>query len=263
MNNDEMILAFSDLRVKFSDREYVRKADLRQFYLLQNPNLTEKAFRRILYSLEKQNIIISIGAGIYAFLHTSHPVKKRKFIPNLSPSLYEMSSKIKEDFPYIQYLSWETNILNEFMIHQPNQSQVILEIEKDACESVFNRLKENPSINIFLEPSKSTFDRYIFNTSNSVILLSLVTQSPRMKIKGITTARLEKILVDIFADKDRFFIFHGQEMINIFENAFSSYWINPKTLFRYSGRRKVSKELKSFITKQTEIELSLLYGETK
>ena len=55
-----MTLAINDLKEKFSDREYVRKSDLRQFYLSRNPNLTEQAFRRILYSLEKQEIITSV-----------------------------------------------------------------------------------------------------------------------------------------------------------------------------------------------------------
>jgi hypothetical protein len=79
-----------------------------------------------------------------------------------------------------------------------------------------------------------------------------------MKTKGVVSARLEKILVDIFSDEDRFFTFHGQEMINIFENAFSMYWINTKTLFRYAGRRKVVERLKNFINTRTQIDLSTL-----
>jgi hypothetical protein len=141
------------------------------------------------------------------------------------------------------------------MTHQPGQNQIILEIEKEATESVFNKLKEQSSRNIFLEPDRVTFERYIIDTPESILLLQLVTQSPKMKTKSIVSARLEKILVDIFSDEDRFFTFQGQEMINIFENAFSMYWINTKTLFRYAGRRKVVERLKNFINTQTQINL--------
>ena len=77
-------------------------------------------------------------------------------------------------------------------------------------------------------------------------------------MKGVVCAKLEKILVDIFSDEDRFFIFHGQEMINIFDNAFSNYWINTKTLFRYAGRRKAAERLKHFINSETQIKLATL-----
>lgn len=256
MKTNETALAIPDLKTKFFNRKSVRKVELRKFYLLQDPDLTEQAFRRILYSLKKQKIILPIGAGVYALLNAPLSAGKKKFVPTLPPSIQELSSIIQENFPYTRYLIWETNILHEFMTHQPGQNQIILEIDKDACESVFNRLKEQPSGKIFLEPDRVTFERYIINTPESIILLRLITQPPKIKINGIITARLEKILVDIFADEDRFFAFHGQELTNIFENAFSMYWINVKTLFRYAGRRKVAMKLQAFITTQTQIELS-------
>ena len=256
MKKNNPTLANLDLFVKFSNRETVRKVELREFYRLQDPDLTEQAFRRILYSLEKEKLVLPLGAGIYALLNPSILSNRKKFVPSLSSAAQELSLILQENFPYTQYMIWETNILHEFMTHQPGQSHIILEVEKEACESVFNLLKEQPSRRIFLEPDRVTIERYIINSSESILLLRLITQSPKTKTNGILIARLEKILVDIFADEDRFFTFHGQEMINIFENAFSMYWINTKTLFRYAGRRKVTTRLKNFINTQTQIELS-------
>ncbi len=255
MKKNILTLANLDLNLEFSNRETVQKNELREFYRLQDPDLTEQAFRRILYALENEKRIIPLGAGIYALINPSLASNRRKFIPSLSSAAEELSISIRENFPYTQYMIWETNILHEFMIHQPGQSQIILEIEKEASESVFNLLKEQPSRRIFLEPDRVTIERYIINSADNILLLRLVTQSPKIKTKGITIARLEKILVDIFADEDRFFSFHGQELINIFDNAFSMYWINMKTLFRYAGRRKVTDKLRNFITKQTKIEI--------
>jgi len=255
MKTNGSTLAIPELMMKFSNRESVRKVELWVFYHLRNPDLTEQAFRRILYSLEKERCITPIGAGIYALNNPFLASNKKKFVLSLSPTAQELSLEVRENFPYTQYLIWETGVLHEFMTHQPGQNQIILEIEQEATEFVFHILKEQPSRDIFLEPDRVTFERYIIGFPESILLLQLVTQSPKIKTKGIVSARLEKILVDIFSEEDRFFTFHGQEMINIFENAFSTYWINTKTLFRYAGRRKVVERLKIFINTQTQIKL--------
>jgi hypothetical protein len=258
MKTNMSTLAIPELEMKFSNRGSVCKVELWEFYHLQNPDLTEQAFRRILYSLEKERLITPIGAGIFVLLNPFLAFNKKKFVPSLSPTALELSVDVRENFPYTPYLIWETRALHEFMTLQPGQNQIILEIDKEATESVFNKLKEQSSGNIFLEPNRVTFERYIIDSTESILLLQLVTQSPKMKTKGVVSARLEKILVDIFSDEDRFFTFHGQEMINIFENAFSTYWINTKTLFRYAGRRKVVERLKNFINTRTQIDLSTL-----
>lgn len=249
-------LAIPKLMAKFSKREFVRKVELWDFYSLQNPDLTEQTFRRILYSLEKERWITPIGAGIYGLLNPFLSSNKKKFVPELSSTAQNLGIELRQNYPYTQYLLWETREVHEFMIHQPGQNQIILEIEKEATESVFNKLKEQLSSNIFLEPDRVTFERYIINLPESILLLHSVTQSPKIRTKGVVSARLEKILVDIFSDEDRFFTFHGQEMINIFENASSMYWINSKTLFRYAGRRRVAEKLVYFLNTETQIHFS-------
>ena len=61
-------LAIPELKMKFCKRESVSKVELREFYHVQNQNMTEQAFRRIMYSLEKEGLITPIGAGIYVRL---------------------------------------------------------------------------------------------------------------------------------------------------------------------------------------------------
>lgn len=261
-DNIQVSLNSSDLLVKFSSRLTVSKSELLEFCRLQDPELTEKAFRRILYSLEREKHILPLGGGVYALLNPTILPKREKFVPRLSPAAQELRVFVQENFPYAQYVIWETKILHEFMIHQPGSGQIVLEVEKDACESVFNQLKELLSQNIFLDPERVTVERYISSSPESILVLKLITQSPKFKSNGISFARLEKILVDIFADDNRFFAFHGQELINIYDNAFSTYWINTKTMFRYAGRRKATDRLEEFINTQTRIDLSAYTEET-
>lgn len=247
-----------ELRNAFSCRKSVQKADLRNFYRQHAQVLAEQAFRRILYALEKQHIITPIGAGVYA-LHGALPPQfpeKKQFAPAPSQELEGLNKVIREWFPYIHYLGWETRVLREFMTHQPGQNQIIIETEKDVCESVFNRLSQKYPGRIFLDPDRVTMERYILHQSESIIISRLISQSPKKKANGVPFPRLEKILVDIFADEEKFFVFQGEELVRIFENAFAAYWISEKTLFRYAGRRKVSMKLREFIRNQTQIELT-------
>lgn len=99
-------------------------------------------------------------------------------------------------------------------------------------------------------------ERYILPLPESILVSRLVTQSPKKKLRRATFPRLEKILVDIFVDSDKFFAFQGEELVHIFENIYSAYWINEKTLFRYAGRRNAAARLRDFIDKKTMVALA-------
>ncbi len=247
-----------ELRNTFSGSRSVQKSDLRNFYVHHSQSSTEQAFRRFLYGLEKQQIINPIGAGIYAFHDKGlqPATRKKRFSPIWSQELGNLNEVVRKAFPYIQYLLWETRVLHEFMIHQPGQNLYILETEKEVCESAFNLLSQEYPGRTFLDPDRVTMERYVLSQRDSILISRLVTQSPRETVYGIPFPKLEKILVEIFVDGDKYYYFQGEELARIFENAFSTYWINEKTLFRYAGRRMVSVKLRQFIREHTQIELS-------
>lgn len=84
MKGDAHLLDIRELRTWFENLKSVRRTDLRHFYLQRHPDLTEQAFRRILYALEKQKIVISIGAGVYVFGEPFPSTGKSIFTPALS-----------------------------------------------------------------------------------------------------------------------------------------------------------------------------------
>lgn len=255
MKNANDILDFSELKTSLQNISTITKSNLRSFYLQRHPDWTPQTFRRLLYALEKQRVIISIGAGLYMFQDHPYSLDKVKFAPVPSSKIVEIDSIVQKSFRYIDYLIWDTRLLHEFTTHQPGQGRVILEVEKDACESVFNCLVAQFPGKVFLDPDRTAFERYILNTPESIIVSPLITQSPRIISSGVPMPKLEKILVDIFADEDLFFVFHGHELSLIYENVFSAYLVNEKTLFRYAGRRKTAEKLRTFINTQTQVKL--------
>ncbi|MBS4016278.1 MAG: hypothetical protein KGZ86_07605 [Candidatus Latescibacteria bacterium] len=251
MENSISQLHIRELNKKFPTRRPFQKSALRRFYSRFQPELSEQAFRRILYALEKRQVLTPIGAGMYARTGNEEAVSRENFVPDWSSACKGIQEIVKQAFPYLETLSWETGLLHEWMRHQPANNQIILEVEKDACESVFNHLAQEYPGQVFLEPDRAMMERYILPLPESILISRLVTQSPKKKLRGVVFPRLEKILVDIFVDSDKFFAFQGEELVHIFENVFSAYWINEKTLFRYAGRRNAGARLKNFIDTKT------------
>ena len=253
---DDKNLSISELKKTFTRQKYFRKADLVDFYRSRSANLSENDFRRILYGLKKLGVIQAVDAGVYTLRDEQpSPRPQKKFVPVFSPELSSLNESIQTAFPYTKYLVWETRILHEFMLLQPGKNQVILETEKEAVESAFNFLSSQEEGNVYMQPDRITLERYILTKTDSIIVLNLITQSPQQKVNEIPCPKLEKILVDVFTDTDLFYIFQGQELVNIFETAFRTYRISEKTLFRYAGRRKVSQKIHTFISQQTDIQL--------
>lgn len=249
-------LLIPEFQNAFSARSILYKTDLHKFFQTRSAESSEAAFRRFLYALEKDGYIQRIDAGVYTSGNAQTPIRIRnKFVPELSPEIISLGNAIKMAFPYTKYLIWETRILQEFMLHQPGQNQVILEVEKDAAESIFNFLNNRIGGKVFIKPDRLTFERYILPRAETTIVLSRITQPPQLTINGVPYPRLEKILVDVFADIELFYIFHGQELVHIFETAFERYLISEKALFRYAERRSVGQKIRAFIHKETQIQL--------
>ena len=135
--------------------------------------------------------------------------------------------------------------LNEFMIHQPGRFYTLIEVEKDAMESVFYFL-QSKSNKVFMDPSESLLARYAQSKDN-IIVTNLVTEAPTHKIDKVVSSTLEKMLVDIFCNEVIFSAQQGQEMKVIFQTAFNKYIVDQAKMMRYAGRRRKRQELQNYV----------------
>ena len=258
MKKDNIEINITALRHKFSGRKKASKKELREFYQRLYPELSEQGFRRILYSLENERYIGASGSGIYVFQShfSSQFPNKKKFLPRISPLVGEVNDEVMEAYPYLNYVIWETKILFDFMVQQPWQNEVLVEVEKETEESVFNGLTEKYPGRVFLDPDREVMERYVFQQTDPILVTGLVSQTPKgKKVGGVPYAKLEKILVDILIDDEKFFIFPERELVSIYENIFSRYLIDEKSFLRYAGRRNGIQKLKEFLNNQTKIRL--------
>ncbi len=137
------------------------------------------------------------------------------------------------------------------MLHQPGKFYLIVEVEKDALESVFFFMKDN-KYSVFVDPTKELLSRYLPDEKETWIVKSLVSEAPVQKVSGIQTTTIEKMLVDVFCDTVILDAQQGAERERIFTEAFEKYILNENKMLRYADRRGKKKEFSDYLNKTTK-----------
>ena len=166
---------------------------LTSFYRSIEPTVKESTVNWRIYSLVQSGVLTRIGRGKFILGN------RKNYIPDLPPKLKTLNNKLRKNFPYLDYCLWTSALFNEFMLHQPGKFFLIVEVEKDATESVFFFMRQN-KYSVFLEPTKELLNRYILDEKETWIVKSLVSEAPTQNISGIQSTTIEKLLVDLFCD---------------------------------------------------------------
>jgi hypothetical protein len=190
--------------------------------------------------LVQTGVLQRIGRGKFSL------GKGKNFSPEITPQLKSIYNKIKKEFPYLNICIWNTSTLNEFMLHQPNRFYYLVEVEKEALESVFYFLRET-KFAVFIEPSNDILDKYLPDNKEIIIVKTLVSEAPLLSVDMINTASIEKMLVDIFCDDVIFSDRQGAELRTIIGEAFTKYTLNQSKMIRYADRRGKKTAFSEFV----------------
>lgn len=222
---------------KNSDKIAVRELNL--FFRKQLPNITDATISWYIHQLYKESVINRVGRGIYSLSD------KLVFRPDISAKLIKLYKKVQKAFPFIEFCVSETSWLNSFMIHQQVRHRLIVEIEKDAVESVFRKISEINK-HVYLNPNAEIYELYI-SDFESIIIKTLTSQSPLKTIDGIKIPELEKILVDILSDVD-LYAAQQDEKEYIYNEVYLRYNINMSKLIRYAKRRNRESQARNLMS---------------
>lgn len=264
MANMKPELSINTFLHDFSRKNSISTDELKDYFSSLYPELTEKDYQRFLYKLLKDSYISSSGSGIYIILDSQAPdyAKRKRFAPMMSSFLLEIKQNILSELSFANFVIWETKILHDLMIQQPGINMVVLETENETTRVAFNYLSEKYPGRVFISPDRKVIENYVLPQRDTVIISKLISQTPKgRREQELPYAKLEKILVDIFVDDNKFFIFQGSEMVSIYEEAFRLYLIDELSLFRYAGRRNAKQRLLKFIQEETKIRLVTNQGD--
>ncbi len=245
-----MKLKIDYIKNKFAGSEIIITDDLYRFYQSEEPEIKKSTVNWRIYDLVRKGLLKRIGRGKFII------GKSINYFPEISKKEIKINSVIKKEFPFIKYCVWNSLILSEFLQHQSSFQFIVVEVEKDALESVFYSLKDGFN-STFKKPAKEIVEEFISTRQNSIIINSFVSEAPIQKIKNVPTSSLEKLLVDLYCDKKLFYFLQGYELVNIYKNVFDKYTINKSKLLRYADRRRkkiqINEFIKSIIRQQTNI----------
>ena len=138
------------------------------------------------------------------------------------------------------------------MIHQPFRFYQIVEVEKEATESVFFCLKD-AKFQAVIEPTHDLIEKYISAEKDTIIVKPLVSEAPLQIIHGISSPTIEKLLVDIFCDDIIFAAQQGSEMATIYNEAFNKYSVYQDRLLRYANRRRKKQHIINYLDKLSNL----------
>jgi hypothetical protein len=239
---------------EFKGKPYFTRKSLLAFYRQFDPDLNESTFRWRVYYLRTNRIITLISQDLFTLNY------KPDFKPDVS-DVEKIAIKAVKQFSTMKYCIWSTQAINEFSLHIPGKFMTILEVEKDAIEPLYEYLKTQ-NYNVYIQPEEKEIQRYIFKSEQPIILQSLVSKTPIQKVGKVFTLTPEKLIVDLFCDKNLYFAFQGTELVHIINNIYQRYSINFTTLFHYARRRGKEADLKSFLTEKTDIPKNFIYDKT-
>lgn len=222
------------------DRTYHRD-DLFELAQKEDGGLTDSAFRWGLYDLQQKRELFRIGYDEYGIDKAGvRPYYK----PVYSEGAISLSEKLNAVFPTLDYVVFESVLLNEFLNHQIAQNAIYVQVQKDVSSYIFDTLQDDYNGQVIYRPNRKEFDRYW--RKDCIVVLDLISQSP-LSDDNPHEITLEKLLVDVVAEKSISAIYSLSEIPFIYENALRNYAIDERRIHRYAGRRGKAELIEKYL----------------
>jgi hypothetical protein len=229
-----------NIKEEFKTFNIITTNDLFNFYKSSDTKIKKTTVNWRIYELVQRGELQRVGRGKFII------GKERKYLPEFSVNELKIKKLISNGFPYIKYCIWNTLNIKEFFQHLSALNFIVVEVEKDAFESVYFLLKENFG-SVFKKPKREIVEEFIIHKQNSIIINSFVSEAPIENVNNMPTSSLEKLLVDLYCEQNLFYFLQGSELTNIYKNAFEKYTVNQSKLLRYANRRRKRQEIEMFI----------------
>lgn len=224
------------IQQRFINRRVLPMHELMGFLATSFPELSTSTLKQYLFRLVQSGKITYAGRGVHS-LET-----KVRFVPVLAKEVVRLHKRIKVAFPYASSCIWHTQIVNNFSLHQAGKFYTIVEVDPDTTEAVFHLLREHYP-NVLVEPDSTQLSRYAFDRPECIIVSRLVSEAPVQMVDTVTTTTLEKLVVDLFSDRELYCAYDDSELAWIVTEISEKCSVNINRMLRYARRRTKETEL--------------------
>jgi len=240
----------NEIKKKYDNQIITRGQIVIIFNKIYN-NENEKTFRNMIGMFKSKNIITEIEKDKYIL------VTKDIFSFESSNEISKIYNTIQKEYSEINFIVWNTEIINEFTLHYSTNNYIIVEVEKIVIELVVNLLKEKylNKYTIVTQNILNNNREMYLNIEKFIVVKPLLAKAPLKSKENNKYITIEKIMVDLYKDK-LYLQYQGKELKTIYENIFDKYNINMKKLFNYAKLRIDIEEYKKYIN---ELNISQIY----
>lgn len=207
----------------------------------ERPNLSSGGYHWAIDQLIRQGNIVRKGYDEYC---KADGTDRSAYSPAYSEEAINITAKISAVFPYVAFTVFETGLLNSFLNHLVGQNTIFLQVEKGSSVYIFRYLQEEGSTNLLYKPRVEEF--HLYWTSGMVIITDLISEAPVRKNQS-HAIMLEKMLVDVCADKLIASTFSKAELPGVFDQALEQYSVDRTRMMRYARRRNKEKEIRGYL----------------
>ena len=214
----------------------------------QYKGLSQASYKLKMQRMLESGQIARAGRNMYCIPDNQVPTYYYEY----SEFATQVQKMIYEAHPFLEYRIFELVQMNEFLNHQIAHNAAFVFVEANLGDFVFETLKEKFPGKILLNPSVKEY--HLYWQDDFIIIGRLLTESPKGK-KELWHTCLEKMLVDMAADKVIKTTFSEAEYAGVLEQAFQKYIIDESQMFRYAKRRHIKDDILDIIRNQTPIKL--------
>ena len=225
---------------KLSAKSSFSREDI--FHVLQEEktDADPSSFSWRLFDLLKGEKLYKTGRDAYSIAKPTLSVYK----PFYSKEAIQVSILLSKRYPNVSFTMFESVLLNEWLNHLIAQNTIFVQVEKDVSGVVFDFLRDEYDKAVLYKPTLKDFERYW--QRDCIVVLDLVSQAPMFK-ESPHEITLEKLLVDIIAEKSIFMTYSPGDLPLLFDEVSRVYQIDKKRLFRYAGRRNALEKISKYI----------------
>lgn len=204
-NRTKIILQFAQTVKHFTAVQYMQNAHAKMF------EATLHSVVNILNRMVRDGRLQRVQRGVYAI---SSKNLWQVVLTQQEKTVYDV---LQSQFPLLNICTYNGETFAPLQRHLAFNQATYVEVERDGVETVFHCLQD-AGYETYKTPNEQMAYDYIDIKKKIIIVKPLVTQAPLTKQDGCRVPTLEKLLVDIRADKD-FYYMQGIEASYMTDNG--------------------------------------------
>ena len=227
------------------ERVYSHK-ELCELVKAVKPDMADSSYHWIISRLVREGKIIRWGYDVYS---VSQGESLREYEPFYSDEAKKLISSIAEKYPHVVFTVFETVLMNEFLNHLIAQNTIFVQVEKESSIYIFRFLQDEGYNNVLYKPSGE--DMALYWSGGSIIVTDMISEAP-LRTAAPHAITLEKMLVDMYADKLISASYSSAEYPDVIEQAENHYFLDKRRMLRYARRRNRYKEIYNYLEGRIE-----------